>query len=167
MLQFTVSVKVVVFVSDPEVALTVTVDETGGGVDIAEELPPQPLSRLSPTTLTASNNSICKRRRFLHPRQHSATANIDPGSSGRPLLWSSAVVESVDTVSVVEVVPGGITVVGEKLHDAPAGNPEQLNETAELNPYSGVTVMVVLPFCPAVTVNSPGEAAMEKFGVMV
>ena len=69
------------------------------------------------------------------------------------------------TVSVVEVVPGGVTVVGEKPHEAPVGNPDkQLNDTAELKPFAGVTVIVVFPLCPAVTVNDDGDGAMEKSG---
>jgi hypothetical protein len=71
----------------------------------------------------------------------------------------------VVTVSVVDVVPGGVTVDGEKLQDAPAGNPdEQLSETAELNPLSSAIVTVVVPLCPAVTVTDVGEAATEKSG---
>jgi hypothetical protein len=41
-------------------------------------------------------------------------------------------------------VPGGVTVAGEKLHDAPEGNnPVQLNETDELNPPTGLMVAMV------------------------
>lgn len=66
---------------------------------------------------------------------------------------------------VVEAAaPAGVTVAGEKPHDAPEGNPEQLNETAELNPFTGVTVNLVAPFCPAVTVNAVGLAAKVKSG---
>ena len=71
----------------------------------------------------------------------------------------------VVTVSVVEVVPGGVTVVGEKPHEAPEGNPDvQLNDTVELKPFTGVTVTVVVPLCPPVTVNDDGDGAMEKSG---
>jgi hypothetical protein len=69
------------------------------------------------------------------------------------------------TVSIVEAAaPDGVTVAGEKLHEAPVGSPEQLNETAELNPCVGVTVTVVVPLCPAVTANVAGEAVSEKSG---
>jgi hypothetical protein len=71
----------------------------------------------------------------------------------------------VDTVNVVEAAaPGGVTVAGEKLHEAPVGRPEQAKVTAELKPYSGVTEIVAVPLCPAVTVNDAGEAATEKSG---
>jgi hypothetical protein len=59
----------------------------------------------------------------------------------------------VVTVTVVDVVPGGVTVAGENVHEAPAGNPdEQVNVTAEANPPCGETETVVAPLLPAVTV---------------
>ena len=61
--------------------------------------------------------------------------------------------------------PDGVTLPGEKLHDAPEGSPEQLNKTAALNPFSGVTETAVEPLCPPVTVNDDGEAATAKSGV--
>jgi len=70
----------------------------------------------------------------------------------------------VVTVSIVDVAPGGVTVDGEKLHDAPEGNPEQANETDELNPESDVTETIVVPLLPAVTVNEEGEVVTEKSG---
>ena len=66
---------------------------------------------------------------------------------------------------VVEAAaPDGVTVAGEKVQDAPAGNPEQVNETAELNPLAGVANNVVLPLLPAVIVREAGEVATEKSG---
>jgi hypothetical protein len=84
--------------------------------------------------LTANSRSNWKRRRFLQPRQQSAVARAEPGSHGRELRRRDAELAEVVTVSAVDVVPGGVTVDGEKLHVAPVGNPEQVNETAELNP---------------------------------
>ena len=41
-----------------------------------------------------------------------------------------------DTVSIVVATPpDGVTIDGEKLQDAPAGNPEQLNVVAEAKPF--------------------------------
>jgi hypothetical protein len=80
----------------------------------------------------------------------------------RTTLEAAAVVE---TVSVVEAAaPDGVTVVGEKLHEAPDGSPEQLNETAEANSLCGVTVTVVFPGCPYEMVRDVGDAATEKSG---
>jgi hypothetical protein len=68
-------------------------------------------------------------------------------------------------VSVVEAAaPEGVTVVGEKLHDAPTGSPEQAKETTELKPFAGVTVTVSVAVWPVDTVNDAGEAATEKSG---
>jgi hypothetical protein len=78
--------------------------------------------------------------------------------------WLLALVLAV-SVSVVEAaVADGVTVAGEKLHDVPESNPEQLNETTELNPFSGVTEIVAVPPCPAAIVSDDGETAAEKSG---
>jgi len=61
-------------------------------------------------------------------------------------------------------VPDGVTVAGAKLHVAPTGRPEQVNETAESNPFTGVTVIVAVPAAPEVTVSDAGEAATVKSG---
>ena len=67
--------------SDPEAAVTVTIEVTGG-TEVTTDAPlAQPLSRLRPATLTARSKSICKRRRFFQPMQHSATASVEPGSA--------------------------------------------------------------------------------------
>jgi hypothetical protein len=124
---------------------------------------PHPLSRPRPATLNASSNSICRRRRFLKPKQHNAAASTDPENRELELRRNAAVVAAVVTVSVVEVAaPDGVTVAGAKLHNVPEGNPEQLNETAELNPFSGVTEIVAVPLCPAFMESDSGEATTEK-----
>jgi hypothetical protein len=77
------------------------------------------------------------------------------------------VVADAVTVSVVEVAsPEGVTIAGENAHDAPEGSPEQLNDTAELKPFSGVTETPVVPLCPAVKVSDAEVAATEKSGVV-
>ena len=69
----------------------------------------------------------------------------------------------VSTVREVDTADDdGVTVGGEKLQESPAGNAEHWKETAELNPFAGVTVMATLPLCPPGTVNESGEAAIEK-----
>lgn len=66
---------------------------------------------------------------------------IPPPPSGRAILFSLVVPAVVMVIVVVAAcVPFGVTVAGEKLHAAPEGSPEQLNVTAELNPFAGVTV---------------------------
>jgi hypothetical protein len=68
-------------------------------------------------------------------------------------------------VSVVEAAaPNGVMAAGEKLHVVPTGNPEQLNDTDEVNPFTGVTEIVLVPLCPGTTVSDAGEAVIEKSG---
>jgi len=78
----------------------------------------------------------------------------------RTTLEAAAVFETVSVV--VAAAPDGVTVVGEKLHEAPDGKPEQLNETAEANPFCGVTVTVVFPGCPDEMVSDAGATATAK-----
>ena len=69
-------------------------------------------------------------------------------------------------VSVVEVAaPDGVTAAGEKVHVVPIGRPEQLNETDEVNPFTGVIDIVLVPLCPGTTVTDAGNAVIEKSGV--
>lgn len=85
------------------------------------------------------------------------------GNSGFARCSNAAIDPEVETVRVVEAVePEGVTVAGEKLQDAPEGSPEQLNETAELNPFAGVIDTVAVAFCPPVTLWNAGVAATEK-----
>jgi hypothetical protein len=95
-----------------------------------------------------------------------ATANAASGKSGCRFPCSIADVAVVVTVTVVVAAAGlaGVTVAGEKLHVSPAGNPEQANETAEVNPPCGVTETVAVPLLPAVTLSVAGVAATEKSG---
>lgn len=101
MRQFTVSEKVAVCRAEPPVAVTVTVEVTGGGSITMGEAAPQPLSTLNPATLTARSRSICNLRRLLQAKQQSATASAEPGNSGLGLRWKAAVVAEVLTVNVV------------------------------------------------------------------
>jgi hypothetical protein len=160
-----VSEIVIVCESAPDVAVTVTVELTGGAFDDPDEPPPQPLRMSKPAALSARSNSTCSRRRFLNPNPQSATAKADSGSIGNPLGRFCAVAAEVVMVTAVEVVPGGVTLAGEKLHDAPAGRPEEhANETAEAKPPCGDSEMVAVPLPPAVTDIVAGEAAIEKSG---
>jgi hypothetical protein len=79
--------------------------------------------------------------------------------------WLLALVLAL-RVSIVEAAaPDGVTAAGEKLHVVPTGNPEQLNDTEEVNPFTGVTEIVLVPLCPGTTVSDAGEAVIEKSGV--
>ena len=64
----------------------------------------------------------------------------------------------------VATEPEGVTVAGEKVHDAHEGNPEQVREVSAENPFRGVTRTVVVPLVPAATVSDAGETSTEKLG---
>lgn len=76
---------------------------------------------------------------------------------------TAAVTDGIVTVSAVEATaPSGVTVAGEKLHEAPSGSPEQLNETAEAKPFSGITETVVVPLYPSIMSSEAGYIATAK-----
>jgi hypothetical protein len=62
-------------------------------------------------------------------------------------------------VDVVGLVP--------KLAVTPLGRPEAESVTDPVNPPDGVTVTVLFPLAPWVTLRLAGEAESEKFGVAV
>jgi len=163
----TVSEMVVACESAPDVAVMVTVEVTGVGGGGPEDPPPppQPLRKSKPAALSDKTKSISRRRRFLNLNPQSAMAKADPGSIGNPLRRCCAVAAEVVTVTDVDVVPGGVTLAGEKLQVAPAGRPEeQAKETAEAKPPCGASEIVAVPLAPAVTDIVAGEAAIEKSG---
>ena len=130
--------------------------------------PPQALRQNRPRVAATHRIQTEQQRRFLNRTKQKVNAKaatgMDPIGVGG---WVLALVLAV-RVSVVEAaVPGGITVAGEKLHDVPAGNPEQLNETAESNPFTDLTEMVAFALCPESTARDAGEAVTEKSGIKV
>jgi hypothetical protein len=48
----------------------------------------------------------------------------------------------------------------------PAGSPEAAKATVPLNPFFGVTVMVLVPLAPCATLKELGEAERLKSGVV-
>lgn len=82
---------------------------------------------------------------------------------------------AVPTVALAEAVSvstevalpfaGGVTGLVEKAAVTPEGRPEALKVVAELKPPVLVTVMVLVPLLPWVTVTEVGEALTVKFGV--
>lgn len=127
--------------------------------------PPHALSENRPTvTATMKSENNCGHR-FLKPNQPRASATEVTGTKGiraGPLLLTF---ELVATVKVVEIdAPPGVTVEGEKLHDAPAGSPEHANDTAWLNPLSGAMLTWVVAVPPPVTVKEVGDSVSVKSG---
>ena len=119
---------------------------------------------LGPANFTERN--ICVPRRRFQPKKQNVSAKAELGSDGPELgREAAAVAVAVVTVMVADAtVPDGVTGVGEKVHDAPAGSPAQLNETADANPFSGATRTVAVPLCPAGMLRDVGDRAMEKLG---
>jgi hypothetical protein len=110
---------------------------------------------------------MAKNAKVSNRPARSMSGATGPGLDGTGSRKSADEVK-VLMVSVVEAAaPLGVTVVGEKLHDAPAGRSEQESPTASLNPFEGVTVTVVVPDWPAVTLSVPGEALSAKSGAPV
>jgi len=71
------------------------------------------------------------------------------------------------TVEVTLPFAGGVTGFGENDAVTPLGSPDALKVVAELNPFRLVTVIVLVPVPPCVTVTELGEAPTEKSGVPV
>jgi len=57
-----------------------------------------------------------------------------------------------------------VVLVGLKLAVTPLGRPEADKLTEPVKPLLGVTVMVLVPLVPCLTVKLAGDAESEKFG---
>ena len=66
--------------------------------------------------------------------------------------------------AVVASAPEGMMLDGLNEQVAPTGSPEQAKLTVELKPYSGVTVNVIVPRLPELTVIEVGNACNVKVG---
>ena len=75
-------------------------------------------------------------------------------------------VEEAVSVRVDVALPfaGGVTGLVENAAVTPEGRPEALSVVAELNPPVLVTVIVLAPLLPCVTVSEVGEAETLKAG---
>jgi hypothetical protein len=107
--------------------------------------------------MTSSTSAIVAPLRGSHPK------------SGFGCRSSDAILAPVvATVSVVATaLPFGVTDAGLKLHVTPFGNValSQLNVTAWLKPFCGVTVNVMLPEEPRFTISDAGLAETVYDGV--
>ena len=124
----------------------------------------QPARNARPTN--AAINSEERMRVLFLPNSNNAAASAEPGSQELGPLRSEAEPEAIVMVKVETIAPL-LTEVGEKLHVAPVGRPEQARAIVDEvgNPFAGVTVMVSVPVLPAVTVSVGAETAMVKSGV--
>src|SRR5215471_8865784 len=74
-----------------------------------------------------------------------------------PVVAVELAVKVTELVDVVGLVP--------KLAVTPEGKPDADNVTLPVNPPDGVTVIVLLPLLPCVTLTLDGEAESVKFGL--
>ena len=96
--------------------------------------------------------------------RNTPAASAVTGSHGVFFGCSSLACELAEIVRVVVAdEPAGVTDAGLKLHVVPVSNPEQAKLTAELKPFCGVTVRVVVTCPPEEAVSEVGEAASVKF----
>lgn len=148
--------------SEPFAAITEIVDVVERGEAAST---PQPMHSPNPSPAAIPADARCKPRRLFRPKQQSTNASADPGKDAFELRGRAALAVGAVTVSVVEAnEPDGVRVAGANLHAAPAGSPEQRNETAEVKPFCGITKAVVVPLRPEVTVSAAGESATVKVG---
>jgi hypothetical protein len=80
-----------------------------------------------------------------------------------PAVEAYAAMVATDRV-VLAALPEGVTVAGEKLHEAPEDRPEHMKETGESKPFAGVIETVVVAVCPAVTISDGDATATAKSG---
>jgi hypothetical protein len=89
-----------------------------------------------------------------------------------PRTWNGkdpvAVVPATDTVAVLAAFPpaGGVTGFGLKLQVAPLGRPVQERLTAAANPFSEVTVQLLVPLPPCAMLRLEGAQLRLKSGVV-
>ena len=81
------------------------------------------------------------------------------------------VVEEPTSIVIVDaaepgVCAGGVTEVELKVAAVPVGRPETARSTAELNPFSEITVMVELSDVPWTMAKEFGSADIKKSGVV-
>jgi hypothetical protein len=162
-----VTVRVAVWLVPPlTLAETMTV-VVPGGVPV---LPPPLLPALLPHEARASANPSRtrmpsrrrpRRERLPHAAPNTGSRKAYATCGPRLVLCNAAdvgaVVAMVSAV-VADLPPLGVTVCGLKPQLDSAGKPLHVKLTAEPNTFSGMTVNVAVPFCPALIVREVGLA---------
>jgi len=138
-------------------------------LELPPDVPPPP-PQLARIQAPSSNTVIRAMRprdgatRIERARRCTAKgSSIPPVVQGLKTLAVAAVVLIV-TVSVA-ALPLTVTVAAEKVQAAPAGSPEQVNETLASNPPLGVSVKVVVAACPGATVAAELDAERVNVGL--
>jgi hypothetical protein len=144
----------------------------GPGVVVCDEPPPQPETNPRPVRKTRIESQrslgflipLNDKRQTKTPASASVLPDPEAPEAGKVFMPVFADAVVVMVAVVVTAAPLGVTLLGANVHDESEGNPEQAKVTAWLNPLAGVTVRVVLPVEPAVTVIALGLAETEKSG---
>lgn len=95
--------------------------------------------------ITAASIGMNGLRALRQPIKQKAAAITATGKNGLGTRREADCVPTENVSVVVTAVPEGVTWAGLNAQVAPAGRPEQLKLTAELNPPCGVTVSVTVP----------------------
>jgi hypothetical protein len=171
----TVICRLAVWLVDPEVAVTVTVDVPEGvpGFEVPPPppppLPPQPRKAPPRTRAQTSTNQRFQRATRLTPGISNSNKLPSAKSPVMPARWiplctddCAAVVVMVKVV--VTALAPGVTVAGAKVQVASEGRPLQAKVTGCAKPPAGVTETVVVPVAPAVMDRVAGLALIENEG---
>jgi hypothetical protein len=119
--------------------------------------PPQPIVNPKPMKIVVKNINRARPCLRRPTRQKAAAVPVigkvigQNGFGGRSEVEEDVPTEIVSCVVTAD--PEGVTCDGLKLQVAPEGKPEQLKLTAELKLPCGVTVSVVEPWPPELTVS--------------
>lgn len=150
---------VVVCCTEPEVAVTVTLDVVGCGFPPPPPPvppPPPPLQPVSmPSEVNTSATTIQPRNLRVFPNVNSnpTSAKVKYGTAGSEVSGADEADEEAVKVTLVETGPlDGVSVPGLKVQLTVAGSPLHVKVTAELKPFWGETVNVTTPCPPELTV---------------
>ena len=122
--------------------------------------PPQALIKPNPARHAQSGKNLSHFRCRFQPRQPTSAASAAPGSKGFDLLAEVTGTVTVICV-VVDAVADGVTVWGEKAHEAAIGTFQHVKAICWLYPFTGVTVMIALTLLPAATVSAVGIVSVK------
>lgn len=164
-----------IWLNDAALAVTVTVAVVGVDPPPPDPPPPDdppPLPQAATQPIPTIAKAIISQWRIERRRKMNAQTSPASATTGDKERWSGRLNAAVAPAEIVSFVvadpPAVVTVVGLKLHVAsPAGNMEQVNETAELNPPNGATVSVTSPWLPELIVSEAWLAPKVNPGVIV
>ena len=152
------------------------------GAELVAAWPPQPVSCIAAIPASRARASRKNRVREFFPDRRRWPLRVarKPSPSSRARAPDAAVCRPIERpglvacatptlvatvrVDVTGVVLVGVSVVGLKVQVVNWGRPEQTNPTVWVKPFTGVTVMVVVPLWPRVTVTADGLKATVKLG---